>query len=232
MNDSYRYFIAVDTGGTFTDCIGVGPSGRRLRQKVLSKGVLVGEILSAVSPRVYRTAQKWGLSKDILSGYRFMTTAPREFSAVVEAFDPETGRLTLSREPEEDIHGRFELSAGEEAALLGVRLMTETPLGDTLPDVDLRLGTTRGTNALLERKGAPTLFIATKGFGDVLEIGTQAREDIFARHVGKKRLLATTVVEAEERVSADGDILVPLDAILGHLPGILVVYQPSSSCDD
>ena len=45
----------------------------------------------------------------------------------------------------------------------------------------VRLGTTVATNALLERKGEPTLLVTTRGFGDVLRIGYQHRPDIFAR---------------------------------------------------
>jgi len=75
----------------------------------------------------------------------------------------------------------------------------------------IRMGTTVATNALLERKGAPTVLVVTEGFGDLLEIGTQARPDIFARHIEKPDQLQTHVIEARERVTAEGDALVPLD---------------------
>ncbi len=75
----------------------------------------------------------------------------------------------------------------------------------------IRMGTTVATNALLERKGAPTLLVVTEGFGDLLEIGNQARPDIFARHIMKPDQLQTHVIEARERVTAEGEILTPLD---------------------
>ncbi len=75
----------------------------------------------------------------------------------------------------------------------------------------IRMGTTVATNALLERKGAPTVLVVTEGFGDLLEIGTQARPDIFARHIVKPDQLQGRVIEARERVTAEGEVLIALD---------------------
>ena len=75
----------------------------------------------------------------------------------------------------------------------------------------IRMGTTVATNALLERKGAPTVVVVTEGFGDLLEIGNQARPDIFARHIVKPDQLQRHVIEARERVTAEGEVLTPLD---------------------
>ncbi len=68
------------------------------------------------------------------------------------------------------------------------------------------MGTTVATNALLERKGEPTALITTRGFRDALEIGYQARPDIFAKHVVKPELLYGIVAEIDERVLADGEV--------------------------
>src|SRR5690606_40871423 len=62
----------------------------------------------------------------------------------------------------------LELSTGEEAPILAARLITQTPIYAPLPPMDIRLGTTKGTNALLERKGAKTLLLVTEGFKDLL----------------------------------------------------------------
>ncbi len=75
----------------------------------------------------------------------------------------------------------------------------------------VRMGTTVATNALLERKGEPTLLVITRGFADQLEIGTQARPKIFAKRIVKPAMLYARVVEAAERVRADGTIELPLD---------------------
>jgi 5-oxoprolinase (ATP-hydrolysing) len=73
------------------------------------------------------------------------------------------------------------------------------------------MGTTVATNALLERKGEPTVLVITAGFEDQLEIGTQARPDIFARRIVKPDALYVRVIGANERVRADGAIERPLD---------------------
>jgi len=79
------------------------------------------------------------------------------------------------------------------------------------PVAELRIGTTVATNALLERKGERLALAITEGFGDALQIGTQARPDIFARHIVLPEQLPACVVEIGERVGADGEVLRPLD---------------------
>ena len=76
------------------------------------------------------------------------------------------------------------------------------------------MGTTVATNALLERKGEPTVLVITKGFRDALRIGYQARPRIFDRHIVLPELLYDQVIEAEERISANGEIITPLNAPL------------------
>lgn len=75
----------------------------------------------------------------------------------------------------------------------------------------IKMGTTVATNALLERKGAKTLLIATQGFGDALEIGDQARPDLFALDIHKPEPLHAGVLEARERLDAEGQVLVALN---------------------
>src|SRR5947209_2866839 len=75
------------------------------------------------------------------------------------------------------------------------------------------MGTTVATNALLERKGERVALAITRGFGDALRIGYQARPEIFARHILLPSMLYETVVEIAERVGVDGDILAPLEEV-------------------
>ncbi|MCX7360195.1 MAG: hydantoinase B/oxoprolinase family protein [Alphaproteobacteria bacterium] len=99
----------------------------------------------------------------------------------------------------------------EDAAHEAMRLILKEH-GATFADVEtVKLGTTVATNALLERKGADVLLVVTEGFGDALEIGVQARPDIFALHIVKPELLQKRVVEIRERVTAEGEVLIPLD---------------------
>ena len=73
------------------------------------------------------------------------------------------------------------------------------------------MGTTVATNALLERKGEPTLLAITGGFGDALTIGTQERPELFVRRIVLPQPLHHRVLEIAERVMADGAVLTPLD---------------------
>ncbi|MCA1662530.1 MAG: hydantoinase B/oxoprolinase family protein [Novosphingobium sp.] len=95
-----------------------------------------------------------------------------------------------------------------DAATEGVRRVLDAE-GGALGEV--RMGTTVATNALLERKGERCALAITAGFADALRIGTQARPDIFARHIVLPEQLYETVVEIDERVGADGELVRPLD---------------------
>jgi len=96
-----------------------------------------------------------------------------------------------------------------DAALEGIRRIIERSGGGDIASV--RMGTTVATNALLERKGDRVALAITRGFGDALRIGYQARPEIFARHIALPDQPYETVVEIEERIGADGEIVRPLD---------------------
>ena len=76
----------------------------------------------------------------------------------------------------------------------------------------VRMGTTVATNALLERAGVPVCLAVTRGFADALRIGHQARPRLFDRHIVLPDPLYAAVVEIDERVTAAGEVLTPLDA--------------------
>ncbi len=200
-----RFF--ADTGGTFTDCIAVFPGGRVVRRKVLSSGVLRSRVTERHGERLI-LADDWGLRRDIFHGYRLTVPAREGAGGTVVSFDPSTRALVLEEGAGLPRAGEMvELTAGEEAPVLGARLITATALDEELPPLAMRLGTTRGTNALLEKKGSRTLLVITKGFGDLLRIGTQQRPDIFAREVRKEPPLPEGVLEVEERIDAAGRVL-------------------------
>ena len=101
----------------------------------------------------------------------------------------------------------YELRCDLEAPVVAIRYLLGLPLAEPVPPVSLRLGTTRGTNALITRSGARTALVTTRGFGDVLEIGYQARPRLFDLTVRKPPVLTTAVVEIDERVTHDGQVL-------------------------
>jgi 5-oxoprolinase (ATP-hydrolysing) len=98
----------------------------------------------------------------------------------------------------------------DDAALEAIRRVLADEGGDV---IEVRMGTTVATNALLERKGERVALAISRGFGDALRIGYQARPEIFARHILLPTMLYERVVEIDERVSVEGDILVPLDEV-------------------
>ena len=99
-------------------------------------------------------------------------------------------------------------------AVEGIRRILNTGKDTTLSSdliESVRLGTTVATNALLERKGGRTLLVTTKGFRDLLEIGYQSRDDIFALCIRKPETLYSDVIEVEERIDHSGKVVVPLN---------------------
>ncbi|MBU6436157.1 MAG: hydantoinase/oxoprolinase family protein, partial [Betaproteobacteria bacterium] len=101
-----------------------------------------------------------------------------------------------------------------DAAVHGVRqllgLAPGEPVTPALVDC-VKMGTTVATNALLERKGDPTLLVITQGFRDALRIAYQNRPRLFDRHIVLPELLYSRVVEARERLSAQGEVVQALD---------------------
>ncbi|PVU85562.1 hypothetical protein BB559_006947 [Furculomyces boomerangus] len=83
----------------------------------------------------------------------------------------------------------------------------------------IRMGTTVATNALLERKGEPTILVTTKGFRDLLEIGNQARPNLFDLKIERPEILYKHVVEIDERVTLVGYQLNPL-GVYGDVPNL------------
>ncbi|MGR8929507.1 MAG: hydantoinase B/oxoprolinase family protein [Gammaproteobacteria bacterium] len=115
--------------------------------------------------------------------------------------------------PDASIHTRKLLSYNPEhyqdAALQGMRdilrLPTDSAFGMHIDTV--KMGTTVGTNALLERKGEPVALLINQGFKDCLRIGYQNRPDIFALNIQRPGQLYQHVVEIDVRVSAEGEVI-------------------------
>ncbi|MGB3805746.1 MAG: hydantoinase B/oxoprolinase family protein [Erythrobacter sp.] len=133
--------------------------------------------------------------------WRFAIDRGGTFTDVV-ATTPE-GRLVTDKLLSED-PGRYDDAASEAVR----RLMARHGQGSI---AEMRIGTTVATNALLERKGERLALAVTRGFADALRIGTQARPEIFARHIVLPEQLAAKVIEIDERVGVDGEVLRPLD---------------------
>jgi 5-oxoprolinase (ATP-hydrolysing) len=102
----------------------------------------------------------------------------------------------------------------EDAAVEAMRRVLGARPGEPFPAARvqaIKMGTTVATNALLERAGAKTLLVTTQGFADALVIGDQARPDLFALTIVRPDPLYEGVIEARERLAADGTVVAALD---------------------
>src|SRR3954449_8096143 len=99
-----------------------------------------------------------------------------------------------------------------DAAVAGIRHLLGLKAGEPVTPAlveSVKMGTTVATNALLERKGEPTLLVTTRGFRDALRIAYQDRPRIFDCHIQLPELLYSRVIEARERVGAKGELIQP-----------------------
>jgi 5-oxoprolinase (ATP-hydrolysing) len=101
-----------------------------------------------------------------------------------------------------------------DAAVAGIRHLLGLQTGEPVTPEQVecvKMGTTVATNALLERKGEPTLLVTTRGFKDALRIAYQNRPRLFDRQIVLPELLYERVIEASERIGAHGEVVEPLD---------------------
>ncbi|HEU0223324.1 MAG TPA: hydantoinase B/oxoprolinase family protein [Paracoccaceae bacterium] len=124
----------------------------------------------------------------------------------------------VARDPEGALHTAKLLSENpeqyEDAALEGIRRFLGLGAAEAIPAErvrSVRMGTTVATNALLERKGEPTVLVITRGLADQLRIAYQNRPRLFDREIILPEQLYGRVIEADERVRADGTVERPLD---------------------
>jgi len=102
----------------------------------------------------------------------------------------------------------------DDAAVAGIRRLMGVVGGEyiTAQQIEhVKMGTTIATNALLERKGERVALVITKGFGDALRIGYQNRPRLFDLNIQLPEMLYETVIEASERIDADGEVIEKLD---------------------
>src|SRR5262245_28781370 len=110
--------------------------------------------------------------------------------------DPRTGALRVAK-----------LLSSDRAPLDAIRELLGLTARAAIPPCDVRMGTTLATNALLERKGAPFALAITRGFRDLLAIGTQARPKLFDLEIEKPELLYREVLEVDARADSHGETL-------------------------
>ena len=199
----------VDTGGTFTDCLGRGPDGRIERVKVLSRGSLSAQVTSYPAPDCIELSKDPGWPMGFPLDFEIINGQPQIRRSII-AWDPHSKILRTDQPfPQEDqILGALELHSTWEAPILGMRLiLARCRVEPSSVRIRMRLATTRCTNALLEDTGRKPVLFVTAGFPDLLEIGDQRRTNLFDLVPHKRPPLHGPVVEVEERIDREGKIL-------------------------
>jgi 5-oxoprolinase (ATP-hydrolysing) len=202
----------VDAGGTFTDCIARRPDTTLVRHKILSSGAVKGSVEIGSNARQVFDKRRQPDPLNFWKGWRirfltadghqhYATTVRQSISGMLEVADPL---------PSVHIGQPYELSSDDEAPVVAVRYLLGLDPDQPIPPSVMKLGTTKGTNALLTRTGARTAFLTTRGFADILRIGYQNRRHLFELDIRKPQPLHETVVEIDERISAQGEVLKPL----------------------
>ena len=212
----------IDVGGTFTDSFARRPDGTLAHHKLLSSGVVKGAVgAGSTADRIVDPA-RGGDPDDFWTGWRLRLLDDQGQTLAgsrLAGFEAATATLHLA-DPlaEAPAAGTpYELASEAEAPLVAIRYLLGLPHAAAVPPSSVRLGTTRGTNALITRRGARAALVTTRGFADVLEIGYQNRPRLFDLAIHKPPSLAAAVVEIDERIDAAGRVLVaPDEAEIGR----------------
>lgn len=211
MTNSPTWRFWIDVGGTFTDCLAISPTGQERFTKVLSSGLVKGSIEQVINKDSFIDSAQIGIDqfwRDV--DIHFLTAAGEEVAtAKVIGYEATSGRFQLDRavfDRAGATPAKYELACGFPAPILAIHLIQDVPANQPLTDCHVDLGTTRGTNALLTRTGAPTALVTSHGFKDFLRIGDQARPKLFELTIEKLQPLFETAIEINERVLFDGTV--------------------------
>ena len=208
--DAATWQFWIDVGGTFTDCVARRPDGRLVTHKLLSTGRTLTTCAAATTVLRWRDPALLSAPAGYYEGWQFSCVLPGQepVRRTVRGFNPAEGVLEfdapLPAVPSAGTRG--EIGGGEEAPVAGIRWLLGRKAGEPLGPVRVRLGTTRATNALLERRGARTALVTTAGFADALRIGYQDRPALFDLRIDQPAELAEAVLAVEERMDAAGRV--------------------------
>ncbi|MBX3355016.1 MAG: hydantoinase B/oxoprolinase family protein [Phycisphaeraceae bacterium] len=222
--------IAVDTGGTFTDAV-VRQSGKtEQRIKVLSSSAIRARVARSASqselavevPALERLASEGdpALCARLVLGWRLR--GQRSAGVVVDAewrsglLHLRCNRATVEFRGEASLEALpvgalLDLASPWPAPILAARLLLCCPGDEPLPPLAMRLGTTRGTNAVLEGRFDPVLLVTNAGLGDALQIGDQRRSQLFAPAPRTQPAIHRRTLEVTLRQDASGREIEPLD---------------------
>ena len=199
------WLVAIDTGGTFTDAVARSPEGRLSQVKVLSNG--------SIRARLVENHEEHGCRLDfhgqsIPNGLlRGFTVRAMNEDRTLRVRDASGDVVRLDSNLKASPGDVIELKAPFDAPRLALHLLLGTLPDEPFPELELRVATTRGTNALLEGKGDEFALILNTGMKDLLHIGDQSRRDLFALENHRDSLEATCTLETTSRLDHDGTVI-------------------------
>lgn len=201
----------IDVGGTFTDCFVKTDAGELLQQKVLSSGrVPIANPNLASGKNSAYAFDAPELTDDAegfwVGGKLVVCSADGVELSRHDVVRFTAGRIQLTSKLAIPPAARLELDCQLHAPVLGVRRLLGCALSDCLPPIEVRLGTTRGTNALLTRRGGRTALAITDSLQDLLEIGDQTRPELFALNIQKHAPVNERTIAVRERLDASGRV--------------------------
>lgn len=198
--------LSADTGGTFTDFLAEGPGGIMRRGKVLSSGRIRTSISRVRSDGVIEIEDlPMGSLASMVGKPVFVNGLASGVVQVIEA-------NLLSIEDASFIKKGdvLEIDSCLEAPVLAMRMLVPE-VADETENLSFRIGTTKGTNALLERKGVPVAMFLSHGFEDLLVIRDQKRPELFQRNINRDPPVYKCVYGVSGRLNTDGEELESLD---------------------
>lgn len=137
IRKNLNWQIWVDTGGTFTDCLALDPSGKLHKAKVLSSSALRGTIENIISPNKFRVIVKWSTPVDFIRGFQFCLLETDHPETWVTHYNPSASTIELDNPLSCEIppNTSFEVRSPEEAPELAARLVTGTSIDSSLPPI-------------------------------------------------------------------------------------------------
>ena len=223
--------IYIDTGGTFTDSLAYH-DGVWKRLKVLSNSAL-RFVCAQVQDHQLQLASVPDIQLDVVIGYELFELASNTLIGKITSVQIATQTVTLDRICAPSLCNHVvELRSREEVPVFAARLLTGTRLLDPLPPLQLRLATTKGTNALLERKGAPPILLISRGFKDLPIIGTQQRSELFSLEIKRPPPLFQAVIEVDPACRNWNSIEQALRPFLLHDSGTPIAIALKNSYKD
>ncbi|MBQ49485.1 MAG: hypothetical protein CMP10_19050 [Zetaproteobacteria bacterium] len=204
----------IDVGGTFTDCILVDDNSCQ-QHKLLSANYYKGLLLTDDDGLTFDLK---GPVDDFFRGFTcqlFDAAQQLLIESEVTSSCSRTGRVQLEDSDPKGEKASWLLRSPHQAPVCGLRWLLGLRLDQPIPAIPVRLGTTIGTNALLEGKGTPSGLLVTSGFEDILTIGDQSRPQLFDLAITKNHWFDVKVAGVKGRLDADGHEIIPLD-----VPGV------------